>query len=81
LKIFFAWVLSAASCFIVPDAAGAFCCFAAVWANAVAVVDKVSAVNATRLTIFAQSHFASANSTLKKLPNKTFGKHQLNKNT
>jgi hypothetical protein len=38
-----------------PYAADAFLGFAAVWADAVAVVDKDSAVDATRLTIFAHS--------------------------
>jgi hypothetical protein len=45
--------LSAAGCLIAAYTACAFCCFAAVGANAFAVIDKGAAVYATRLTILA----------------------------
>jgi hypothetical protein len=49
--------LSAASRLFGSDAAGAFRSLPTVGANASAVVDKVSAVDATRLIVFAQSNF------------------------
>jgi hypothetical protein len=64
LENFFVDGLSAASCFIAAYTACAFCGFATVGANAVAVVDKVSAVYATRLIFFAHPLFASAIFTL-----------------
>jgi hypothetical protein len=47
--------LSAAGCFIDTDATGAFRGFSAVGANAVAFVDKVVAVYASRLIFSAHS--------------------------
>ena len=44
--------LSAASCFIDTYTAGTVSCFSAVGANTFAVVDKVSAVHASRLIFF-----------------------------
>ena len=44
--------LSAASCFIDTYTAGTVSCFSAIGTNAIAVVDKVSAVHASRLIFF-----------------------------
>ena len=54
-----AFCLSAAACFIDANNAGALCCFAAVGAHAVTVVDKIAAVIASRQICFAHC-FASA---------------------
>jgi len=53
--------LAAACCFIRADTASAFHRFTAIWTYAIAVVDKISAVHATRLILFLH-HFASASS-------------------
>jgi hypothetical protein len=62
LKILFVLTVLSACCFIAAYAARAVCDFTAVWANTVAVVDKVFAVNATRLIFFTQ--FSSPLSTI-----------------
>ncbi len=65
--------LSAAGCFIVAYYACALCGFSAVWAYAVAVVDKVSAVVATRLVFFSHP-LRLCHNTSSKLENLRFRK-------
>jgi hypothetical protein len=66
LTIFFSQTegLAAACCFIDANTASAFFGFPTVRAYTITVVDKISAVYATRQILFVHYHFASTTSTV-----------------